>query len=180
MKKTKQDYAEEIVDLQAAMHGAVVCRKTTTGFAIVRVIRDGSYMRQTTLLRTNDIAKAAARMRKEYKTCGIAQGDLFATRKNPARRHESDAARLAERFHGRAPDVDEYQTIAKPKFPDAMACIGQIFAIEYLAERDGKEYRFRHVFKAKSRPQLAVSPDGKIASMLGGAWFFGEDGFEDF
>lgn len=102
-------------------------------------------------------------------------------RNNPAPRSADTegARRLAARFHGRQPDADEYATIAKPVFPDAMANIGKIFAIEYLAERDGKVYRFRHEFKSKSRPHLAVSPDGNLVTMIGGSWEFTEDGFED-
>jgi hypothetical protein len=99
-------------------------------------------------------------------------------RKNPATREDADAAaRLAERFHGRPPE-DEF-VFEKPKFPDAMANIGPVFAIEYLAERDGKEYRFRHVFKQRSRPHLAVAPDGKFVALIGGSWRFTEDGFDD-
>jgi hypothetical protein len=98
--------------------------------------------------------------------------------KNPAPRPDiAGAAKLAERFHGRAPEFED--TYEKPTIPDAMANIGAIYAIEYLAERDGKEYRFRHVFKQKSRPQLAVAPDGKFVTMIGGSWRFTEDGFED-
>ena len=101
-------------------------------------------------------------------------------RKNPAPRGDlSGARRLAARFHGRQPGDDELFEVAKPEVPDAMANIGQVFAIEYLAERDGTVYRFRHVFRAKSRPQLAVSPDGDFVTMLGGAWRFSEDGFID-
>jgi len=104
------------------------------------------------------------------------------TRKNPARREYADAEnamKLAAKFHGREPSDYEYHTINVPNMPDSLACIGKVFAIEYVAERDGKEYRFRHVFKAKSRPQLAIHPDGSIATMIGGSWFFGPDGFED-
>lgn len=103
------------------------------------------------------------------------------TRKNPSPRSGdlSGAKRLAARFHGREPGDDEIYTTAKPTVPDAMANIGQVFAIEYLAERDGTVYRFRHVFRSKSRPQLAVSPDGDFVTMLGGAWQFSEDGFID-
>ena len=108
------------------------------------------------------------------------EAQMIGMRRNPSpREDEAGAEKLATRFHGRAPDEKEYYRISAPKLPKAMACIGKIFAVEYLAERDGKEFRFRHVFKAKSRPHLAVSPDGNIAAMLGGAWFFGEDGFED-
>lgn len=101
-------------------------------------------------------------------------------RKNPAPRADVEGARrLAARFHGRQPDESEIVAYPAPKLPGAMANIGEIFAIEYLAERDGKAYRFRHVFKVKSRPQLAVSPDGKFVTMIGGSWEFTEDGFED-
>lgn len=96
--------------------------------------------------------------------------------KNPSPR---SAKALATKFHGRTPDPSEVTRLTKPKIPNTLANIGKIFAIEYIAERDGKEYRFRHVFKAKARPHLAVSPDGKNAFMLGGAWVFTEDGFED-
>jgi len=100
------------------------------------------------------------------------------TRMKPAPRVDvSGAAKLAESFHGRAPEFED--TYEKPRIPDAMANIGAVYAIEYLAERDGKEYRFRHVFKQKSRPQLAVAPDGKFVTMIGGSWRFTEDGFED-
>ena len=103
-----------------------------------------------------------------------------AARKNPIDDGAEDAARdLATRFHGRAPEAGEVKRVTLPKIPKALVNIGKIFAIEYLAERDGKVYRFRHVFKAKSRPQLAVSPDGTFQTMIGGSWFFGEDGFED-
>ncbi len=105
-------------------------------------------------------------------------GNPAKMRSNPARREHADAAAdLSRRFMGREPDSEF--VYPKPKIPDAMACIGKIFAIEYIAERDGKEYRFRHVFKAKSRPHLAVTPDGSLATMIGGSWHFGEDGFED-
>lgn len=101
--------------------------------------------------------------------------------RNPAPRGVTinDAARLATRFHGRAPKDDEISTIKIPKLQKAATCIGDVFAIEYVAERDGKVNRFRHVFKTKSRPHLVINPDGKLALMLGGAWHFGDDGFED-
>ena len=102
------------------------------------------------------------------------------TSNNPASRDDIAAARsLASRFHGRAPDDDELYRVSKPHIPDALANIGQVFAIEYLAERDGKVYRFRHAFRAKSRPQLAVSPDGNFVTLIGGSWQFSEDGFID-
>ena len=100
-------------------------------------------------------------------------------RSNPAPTR-SAAESLATRFHGRAPSKSE-RMLTNVKLPDSMTRIGKIFAIEYIAERDGKDFRFRHVFKAKSRPHLVVDPTGKnLALALGGAWEFTEDGFEDF
>ena len=110
----------------------------------------------------------------------LAIEDAPAARSNPTMREDAHAATLlANKFHGRLPGDNEYTRVAVPKMPKALANIGPIHAIEYLAERDGKEYRFRHVFKVRSRPALAVSPDGSIATMLGGAWRFTEDGFVD-
>lgn len=117
----------------------------------------------------------------------VTRGELYAqvnkrrqTRKNPiasASRDARDAARFAEAFHGRAP-TDEY--IAKvPRLPSALANIGKIHAIEYIAERDGEVHTYRHVFKAASRPYLAVTPDGKQVQMLGGAFEFTDRGFVD-
>ena len=103
-------------------------------------------------------------------------------RANPARRSfkgEDGAARLAERFTGRMPTEGEYRIVEAPSMPESLAAIGKIFAIEYLAERDGKVYRFRHSFKASARPHLAVSPDGQFVTMIGGSWRFTEDGFID-
>jgi hypothetical protein len=103
-----------------------------------------------------------------------------AKRVNPASSGEvRRATSLSKAFTGRHPEDHEYQSVPMPKLPKAMAAIGKIEAIEYIAERDGKEYIFRHQFKKHSRPHLAVSPDGKIATMIGGSWVFTEDGFED-
>jgi len=101
-------------------------------------------------------------------------------RPNPATDAEARAAaKLSHAFTGRKPHNSEYKSVPMPRLPKAMAAIGKIEAIEYIALRDGKEYIFRHQFKASSRPHLAVSPDGKIATMIGGSWIFTEDGFED-
>lgn len=106
----------------------------------------------------------------------------FKARRNPARRDfrdEHGATRLSTKFVGRAPLDHEFAILDIPKMPDSMAAIGKVSAIEYVAERDGKAFTFRHDFRVRSRPHLAVSPDGNLATMLGGAWLFTEDGFED-
>lgn len=87
------------------------------------------------------------------------------------------AAKTAKNFHGREPS--EIRAVLMPKIPNAVACIGVVSVIQYVAERDGKTYEFRHAFKQHSRPHLCVTPDGKLVLMLGGAWVFTKDGFVD-
>lgn len=102
------------------------------------------------------------------------------TKPNPSPRlAEAGARQLVTAFTGRMPAADEYESVPMPKIDGALAAIGKIVAIEYLAERDGKVYCFRHKFKVRSRPALAVSQDGSFVTMLGGAWRFTEDGFVD-
>lgn len=100
---------------------------------------------------------------------------------NPAPRSDAfevaNAAKLSRRFVGREP-TNAAKT-RKPRIPDALACIGQVSVIQYVAERDGEVNEYRHPFRAKSRPHLCVSPDGKLVLMLGGAFTFTEDGFVD-
>lgn len=103
------------------------------------------------------------------------------TRQNPAPRFNAvdvdRAESLAGRFTGR--DPKPLKIIRRPHIPDALACIGRISVIQYIAERDGKTYEFRHPFRAASRPLLCVSPDGKTVLALGDGWTFTEDGFVD-
>jgi hypothetical protein len=185
MKKTAREYEDEARYCCRA-NNAIRWNKRDGLYRVFRRLPTGKL---SLLASTASAERMAAAVRKHsgFSAADIAKfmqlrdmQDAAKPRKNPSRRNAADeAARFAERFHGRAPEPGETQRVKKPHFPAAMACIGEIYAIEYLAERDGKAYRFRHVFKQKSRPHLAVSPDGKNASMLGGAWFFGEDGFED-
>lgn len=165
--KTTGQYEHDAIAASYRLKMAVFYRKRNGIYEIFRRLPGGG----VTLLKRTKSAKTLATY--------IIKQELPAT-KNPAPRIDiSRAADLAKRFHGRAVAPGEVRKFRKPIIPDAMSCIGEIYAIEYLAERDGKEYRFRHVFKVKSRPALAVSPDGTQASMIGGSWIFGEDGFED-
>src|SRR5258708_38336008 len=103
------------------------------------------------------------------------------TRKNPI--GDLDAGdvnkglKLYEKFTGRP--ADRKRMIRRPELPDALVCIGDISVIQYVAERDGETFEFRHPFRARSRPLLCVTPDGKLVLALGGAWTFTEDGFVD-
>lgn len=89
----------------------------------------------------------------------------------------SKGMKLFENFVGRPADRSEL--IPKPEIPDALVCIGEISVIQYVAERDGKEYEFRHPFAERARPKMCVFPDGTMVLMLGGAWRFTQDGYID-
>lgn len=105
-------------------------------------------------------------------------GGRRSVRKNPIDAwDEAAAAKLFRRFNGR--EANTAATVGKPRIPDAMACIGRVTMIQYAAERDGQVNEYRHPFRARSRPHLCVSPDGKLVLMLGGAFTFTEDGFVD-
>lgn len=102
-------------------------------------------------------------------------------KRNPARRLDAfdvaGASKLYRRFVGA--EANTSAKMRKPFVPDALACIGQVTVIQYIAERDGQVHEYRHPFRARSRPHLCVSPDGKLVLMLGGAFTFTEDGFVD-
>lgn len=170
MKNTDAQNVRESMDISRALKfGVFFTDKHIANQRVFTIYRKPSHASIVWLKTT----KSSAALLKFMKA-------QIATRSNPTAREDDAAAEnLARRFIGRDIEDDEIESIPRPHLPKAMARIGKIFAIEYLAERDGEVYRFRHVFKAKSRPALAVSPDGKIATMLGGAWHFGQDGFED-
>jgi hypothetical protein len=86
--------------------------------------------------------------------------------------------KLFEKFTG-SPAGKRQRMIPRPELPDALVCIGDISLIRYVAERDGETFEFEHPFRARSRPLLCVTPDGKLVLALGGAWTFTEDGFVD-
>lgn len=81
-----------------------------------------------------------------------------------------------KRFTGMEPDVIEWITVPTMH---ALAGIGEIDALEYTTIRDGVEEKYRHDFKARSRPLFGVSPDGKMIVVLGGAFVFTERGIVD-
>jgi hypothetical protein len=86
------------------------------------------------------------------------------------------AAALFRRFSGH-----EIRRAKKVKLPDdeVTLAIGKVCGIIYETVRDGKRETYLHEFKAKSRPLLAVSYDGKQLFLLGGAYNFTGRGIVD-
>jgi len=170
---TQGQYEQQAVAASVDSGYAVVwkSRSLAGGIKQYRIYRIHRGARPTLIKVTTSAATLARTMRTATVTV---------PRKNPVERTgAADARRLVERYTGRSVDPDEYELVPTPPKAKALAQIGKISAIEYVAFRDDKEYRFRHVFKSKSRPALAVAPDGKTVTMIGGSWKFGEDGFED-
>lgn len=86
------------------------------------------------------------------------------------------AASLYERFHGEPADLQHIVDI-----PDSPAgvVIGYLDAVVYTTVRDGKTRSYRHVFKKRARPLLCASATGEQLLVVGGEFFFGENGIED-
>jgi len=83
------------------------------------------------------------------------------------------ARRLYRRFNETEPSrVDKI----KIKQHDTLVKIGDLTHIGYLAA-DGKNYI--HRFRARNRPVLAVSDDGKALYIVGGKYLFTDRGIED-
>ncbi len=89
----------------------------------------------------------------------------------------AQAAKLFEDFTGHKGEVTEYAQM--PRIGSAVACIGEVEIIAYVATRDGKRERYAHKFRKSSRPLLCVTHDGKTLLMLGGAYKFTDRGIED-
>lgn len=83
------------------------------------------------------------------------------------------ASRRYRSFFDRAPTK---LTQREVEFPDVLLNVGKVSGIMYVTE-DGEQYF--HEFSEKARPQFAVSPDGKMLVMLGGAFQFTERGIVD-
>ena len=91
------------------------------------------------------------------------------------RRAVTNAMRLYESFHGSEPKfVDEYMV---PTVSVAML-VGKVVAIEYITPHNRRD-QFRHEFKGKARPTLAVSHDGKQLLFVGGEYYFNDHGIID-
>lgn len=84
---------------------------------------------------------------------------------------------LYERFSGH--DAELIGRVPKPVIPKVLIAIGEIDGILYTTVRDGVREKYIHRFRKKSRPLLAVAPDGKSMVLLGGAYQFTESGIND-
>ena len=93
------------------------------------------------------------------------------------RRAVHSAQMLFEDFTGHAGRV--VAKIKKPVYPDAVVVIGECDGVLYTTRRDGKMESYIHRFKARSRPLLCSSADGKTLYLLGGAYRFTDRGIID-
>lgn len=69
--------------------------------------------------------------------------------------------------------------VAIPHMPDAVVAIGQCDGVLYSTIRDNVAEKYIHKFKARSRPLLAASPDGKQLYLIGGSFNFTDRGIVD-
>lgn len=101
-------------------------------------------------------------------------------RKNPESAGIEQAARKLVEFSGH--DADKVLKVDMPAVREGLV-IGEVPAIEYVTKREGinkdRLTLWRHKFRKKSRPLLAVSKDGKQLLIVGGRYEFTEAGIED-
>lgn len=177
--KSRSQHEQEAIKLSIVSKHRIVwnSRSLIGGIKQYRIYRIHRGTKAELIKVTTDPATLCRVMRREV-TGGVKKSSR--PRTNPIESGDEAAAReLVENFTGREVEPDEYEQVPTPARVRALAQIGKIAAIEYVAFRDDKEYRFRHEFKSRARPALAVAPDGKTVTMIGGSWKFGEDGFED-
>jgi len=84
---------------------------------------------------------------------------------------------MYERFTGHAVDVAERAHV--PSLPRVAAVVGECDGVLYTTVRDGKTESYIHRFRARDRPLLAVSPDGRQLLLIGGRYRFTEAGIVD-
>lgn len=78
----------------------------------------------------------------------------------------------------RGDDPDYVDTIHVEDYSVAMV-IGTLDAVMYTTVRDGKKEQYIHQFKARARPLLCTSYDGKQLLLIGGHYNFTERGIVD-
>lgn len=84
---------------------------------------------------------------------------------------------LVERFKGH--DAEELGVFHVPEIPSTVAVIGECDGVLYTTVRDGVTEKYIHKFRAKDKPLLCVSPDGKQMLFVGGRYVFTERGIVD-
>jgi hypothetical protein len=87
------------------------------------------------------------------------------------------AARLSEDFSGH--EARSLGKVTVPELPRVAIVVGEVEGVIYNTVRDGKFERYIHKFRAKSRPLLCVSHDGKQLLLIGGHYDFTEAGIVD-
>ena len=106
----------------------------------------------------------------------------------PQRSMKKDAMKKAKKIPHRAKELFESFTgheanesivIDISPMPSTLVAIGEVLGIIYQTRRDGNLEKYIHQFKARARPLLGISPDGKSAHLIGGSFEFGERGFVD-
>ena len=97
-----------------------------------------------------------------------------------------EAADLSQQFTGRKAEVsasvDASRELGLPLRRGekiAMLAFGELLAVEYETERDGKVERYRHAFRKRSRPLLAARHDVKRIYIVGGRYRFTDRGIVD-
>ena len=95
----------------------------------------------------------------------------------PATRAQvKQAQELFKDFRG---DDPESLTRVRLHNPKTGLVIGELDGVLYTTVRDGKEEKYIHEFKKKSRPLLVASSDGQSLHVVGGQYEFTDAGIED-
>jgi hypothetical protein len=106
-------------------------------------------------------------------------GDWQGVKKNPAPRHNAEieaAAKLQSDFSGHSSENVDTVTVPENK---VFTPVGKLAGVLYDTNRDGKDEKYIHRFRRKSRPLLAASSDGTELKILGGGFRFTEAGIVD-
>ena len=89
----------------------------------------------------------------------------------------AEAKKLGFKFSGHNPGKRAKITI--PDAPNVALDIGRVYAITYIAKRNGKLGYYQHKFARHAQPIFAVSHDGKQLLLIGGSYHFTETGIND-
>lgn len=89
----------------------------------------------------------------------------------------AEGERLYEDFSGMKPET--IVKVRKPDYDDVIVAFGECEGILYKTMRDGEVEHYIHRFRAKSRPLIAASSDGKQLYLLGGKYKFTDRGIVD-
>lgn len=83
---------------------------------------------------------------------------------------------LYQDFSGNAA---EYYDEINIDWPDVALHVGKVDGILYTTNRDGQTEHYIHKFKARSRPMLVASHNGKALALVGGTYRFTDRGIVD-